>query len=34
MVVPVSDLNSSPDTCTDVPMPGEPKLSLFGLAFR
>jgi hypothetical protein len=30
--VPVSDLNNSPDTCTEVPMPGEPKLSLFGLA--
>ncbi len=32
-LVPVSDLNSSPDTCTEVPMPGEPKLSLLGLAF-
>ena len=33
MVVPVIDLKSSPDTCTEVPTPGEPKLSLLGLAF-
>ena len=33
MVVPVSDLKSSPETCTEVPMPGEPNESLLGLAF-
>ena len=33
MLVPVIDLKSSPDTCTEVPTPGEPKDSLFGFAF-
>ena len=30
---PARLLNSSPDTCTEVPMPGEPKVSCPGLAF-
>ena len=33
MVVPVRDLNNSPETCTEVPMPGEPNDNLLGLAF-
>ena len=33
IVVPVMALNSSPETCTEEPMPGEPNDSLFGFAF-
>ena len=33
MSMPAISLNSSPDMCTDVPLPEEAKLSLPGLAF-